>query len=502
MAILPIVERELRVAARKKFMGRVRFATTIVGVILALRALTLGSARGGGEFFFILTVSAFLFALVAGMFVTADSLSEEKRSGTLGLLFLTDLTGYDVVLGKFVARALGPFYALCAIVPVTAISLAMGGVTGGEFWRMAAVLLTTLFLSLALGMCVSAWSKESQRAVLAALALVLMLLATHGIVLIAGMVKPSIGLGALAWFSPSFTFQFAQQANYVTHPGAFWCSLVLTNGTGWLLLGMASIKIQSAWQDRPSRVRKQTTPTTADCRAHDLPGDQPLPWLLRASARLKFLCWGVAALWAVVAVVAVGFSAFDARDPYWRIVFAGSKLVAFVLKVIFVMVACRFFTDARRSGLLEILLCVPMTDMEIVRAQWRSLWRLFAGPLVLFCAPLCLRTFLGWDVVDSRAEMAMTSVLTGFGSGALLALNTVTDFLALGWVGMWFAASLKSPTWAPGLTVLVVLLLPSVLFCVPAFMVNVIFVVWARERLARGFRKLISEQYSGAAAVA
>ena len=29
---------------------------------------------------------------------TADSLSAEKREGTLGLLFLTDLRGYDVVL--------------------------------------------------------------------------------------------------------------------------------------------------------------------------------------------------------------------------------------------------------------------------------------------------------------------------------------------------------------------------------------------------------------------
>jgi hypothetical protein len=174
--------------------------------------------------------------------------------------------------------------------------------------------------------------------------------------------------------------------------------------------------------------------------------------------------------------------------------------VAFALKAIFVMVACRFFTDARRTGLLEVLMCAPLSDREIVRSQWRCLWRLFAGPLALFCVPLCLRSFLGWDVMDGRVDMV--SVLTGYGCGALLAANTITDFLALGWVGMWYSTSMKTPTLAPGLAMLLVLLLPSVLFCVPAFMINVLFVVWARERLLRGFRRNISEQFSGVPALA
>ena len=145
-------------------------------------------------------------------------------------------------------------------------------------------------------------------------------------------------------------------------------------------------------------------------------------------------------------------------------------------------------------------MCAPLSDSEIVRSQWRNLWRLFAGPLVLYCAPLCLRTVLGRDVLGPSAEMA--SMLTGYGCGALLAAYTITDFLALGWVGMWYAASMKSPLLAPGLTLLLVLLLPSVLFCVPAVVVNVFFVVWARERLLNGFRRHISEQFSGVPALA
>ena len=499
MTILPIVERELRVASRKKTMSRVRLVATVVCVVAAILSMAMAGNRGGGALFFFLTAYAFVFALVAGVLVTADCLSEEKRTGTLGFLFLTDLNGYDVVFGKFVARALQPFYAMLAIVPVMGVSLAMGGVTGGEFWRVAVALLNTLFLSLSAGMCVSAWSKEAQRAVAGTLALMAVILATQGVVLLAAAIKPLAAWEPLAWLSPVFLFQSAFETGYSTRPSAFWYSLLVTNGLGWMLLAIASVRIQSAWRDKPPRAAKQENRAPSGRRSGVLAGNQPLVWLLQSSAGLRVLCWSVAAIWAVGATIAISVSAASSRD-YWAATFAASKIVAFGLKAVFVMVACRFFTDARRSGLLEVLMCAPLADAEIIRSQWRNLWRLFAGPLVLFSIPLCLRTILGWDVVGARVEM--TSVLTGYGCGALLAANTLTDFLALGWVGMWYAASMKTPTLAPGLAMLLVLLLPSVLFCVPAFVMNVLFVVWARERLLRGFRRNISEQFSGVPAMA
>src|SRR5215469_11630653 len=105
--------------------------------------------------FSVLTFYAFGLCLLAGVFFTAHSLTEEKREGTLGLLFLTDLKGYDVVLGKFAAVSLNAFYALLALMPMTALPLLLGGVTGAEFWRMALALINALFFSLAAGICVS-----------------------------------------------------------------------------------------------------------------------------------------------------------------------------------------------------------------------------------------------------------------------------------------------------------------------------------------------------------
>src|SRR4030095_1625118 len=101
---LPIVERELRVAARGQAVYRWRIAVGITALaLIALLSLTLvaqGSlpeVHGRTLFHTLLGVSA-IYAFLGGVSVTADSISREKREGTLGLLFLTALRGMDIIL--------------------------------------------------------------------------------------------------------------------------------------------------------------------------------------------------------------------------------------------------------------------------------------------------------------------------------------------------------------------------------------------------------------------
>jgi ABC-type transport system involved in multi-copper enzyme maturation permease subunit len=153
MPFLPIVERELRVAARRRATYWLRLFAVLAAVtvwftlLIAVRH-SMGSVERALMLFHSVGVLALAASLVAGVFLTADSLSEERREGTLGLLFLTDLRGHDVVLGKLIATSLHAFYALLAILPLLAAPLLMGGVTGAEFWRVTLVLITSLFLSL------------------------------------------------------------------------------------------------------------------------------------------------------------------------------------------------------------------------------------------------------------------------------------------------------------------------------------------------------------------
>src|SRR4051794_20548631 len=133
MTFLPIVEREMRVNARKARMywGRslLVLAAIVVGGFVYMANWKAPAWEFGKDLFMVLAVLSFLYCLAAGTRSTSDCLSEEKREGTLGLLFLTDLKGYDVVLGKVAATSLRGFYSLLAIFPILALPLLTGGVT-------------------------------------------------------------------------------------------------------------------------------------------------------------------------------------------------------------------------------------------------------------------------------------------------------------------------------------------------------------------------------------
>src|SRR6185436_357728 len=173
MTFLPIAERELRVAARRPLTFWIRWAAALGCILLwsflGLANHRLSNAELSKLIFTAFGVVAFGVALLCGVFLTADCLSEEKREGTLGLLFLTDLKGFDVVAGKLAATSLHVIYALLAIFPIMAIPLLMGGVTPGEFWRLLLVILITLFWSLGIGMLSSALHREARHAMAATL---------------------------------------------------------------------------------------------------------------------------------------------------------------------------------------------------------------------------------------------------------------------------------------------------------------------------------------------
>src|SRR2546422_7803699 len=154
MTFLPIVERELRLAARRPGTYWTRGGAALVFVVICfsmlLTSLSVQTTTSlGRSMFDVLAWIAFGYCLLAGVRYTADCLSEEKREGTLGLLFLTDLRGFDVVLGKLVVTSLNCAYAFLEMFPVLSIPLFLDGVSVDEFWRMVLVLAIALVLCLA-----------------------------------------------------------------------------------------------------------------------------------------------------------------------------------------------------------------------------------------------------------------------------------------------------------------------------------------------------------------
>ncbi len=496
MTILPIIERELRGGARRKSTRRIRVWATVAAIVVAAGLLLFSpdfkSVQTGQLLFQVLTAYGFGLSLLAGVFVTSDCLSEEKRSGTLGLLFLTDLSSYGVVLGKFIARALNPLLAWLAILPVISLALLLGGVTGAEFWRVSLALVNTLFFSLAIGICVSAFSRDAQRSSITALAWLVCFAALSPA---AHALATATSWGSIRWAhlgSPFFNYRSAIENSVAGQSRIFWSSLMVTHALGWLWLAVAIFKIDSAWQDdhdtvKP-RVERRARAQRMEARRA---GDNPVSWLITGGTGLGLMTWGIAIAWAATAF---SMSLWLPRGMNWPALLYGSKAAGFLLKVIFAAQVCRFFIEARRSGSVEMLFCTPITEDEILSAHVRHLRRYFLGPVVVFLLPMVMAMLTGLEFGSSGANVVSTFFGGGFGSSTLFVLGTVTDFLALGAVGLWLALSMSKPALAPGTTVLCVLVAPLFLFFIPDFFCDMLLFLWARERLGRGFRRRLSEQ--------
>jgi len=457
MTFLPIVERELRVAARRPGTYRTRWfaAMGMMAVWLLLFAVNrrVSAAELNKTVFTALGILALGGCLLAGMFLTADCLSEEKREGTIGLLFLTDLRGYDVVLGKLVATSVHSVYGLLAMLPVLALPLMMGGVTVGEFWRVVLVLVATLFLSLSMGMFVSAAVRDARQAMAGTLL---------GLVVMAGL-PPALRwlgfilfhvwpAGVVVWPSSVCAFVAALDAAYRGYNGAydFWMSLLTASGVSLGLLVAAAVWLPRAWQEKPGGIHRggavvrpsdQGSVPSLHGRARlpRSPGANPYLWLAsraRSSDPLARLLLGLLlVLWLCFLSTAMVLD--DGKSAFVLCLFT-AYAVHQIGKYLVALEATRQLSEDRRSGALELLLVTPLPEGQILFDQKQALIERSRGlqrVLLLVNAGMCLA------VLARPKQLSMSSTdqaifLEIFLGGTLVLF---LDFKTLQTVGTWMA---------------------------------------------------------------
>src|SRR5439155_624214 len=226
-------------------------AAVIAGWLCSLPAQGQPPMALGRSLFSALSMMAFAYCLLIGPFLTADCLSTEKRDGTLGLLFLTDLRSFDVVLGKCVATSVAAFYGLLAVLPALGIPLLLGGVTPGEYGRVALAVVNAILFSLTAGMFVSALSREQAKAILGSFILVLAvsgLLPGLMVLLLKGFLGRGIsGFPPVALASPIYTGQFALETAYRSNPKLFWMSLGTVHALCWVFMIATVIIVAGFW---------------------------------------------------------------------------------------------------------------------------------------------------------------------------------------------------------------------------------------------------------------
>lgn len=533
MTFLPIVERELRVASRRRstYLGRLTGALVAIamGGWVMLAAGRGSPGRLGGVLFVALSAMLFLYSLAAGGRITADCLSEEKREGTLGLLFLTDLKGYDIVAGKLVANSLNTFYGLLSAFPVLAISILMGGVTSTEFWRVSLVSVSLLFLSLATGMFASSVCRDERKAMSLTFLILLILLGATPLVELLLNLSNRNYVHTNAWliFSPAFSCFTAFGARIGFSARDFWIPVLLTHGYGWILLVLASSIVPNSWQDRAAR-----NPASFRNFWRKLAGTKPAQETTRRTRLLEInpFLWLAARdpmktsyVWVVLLVLAVLWLWGLAKWPQDWLEMPNYIFTAIVLHTILkfwlTSEACYRFVQDRKSGALELLLSTPLSVNEILRGQRLALFRQFSGPVLIVLAIDLFFLSLGLKNKDlSRSDERTFWILLWLAGMSIF----VMDLFALSWVSMWVGLTSRKVNRAGNAAIGRILVVPWMVFLfsitiagiASVFSIfrwdekvallywtalcvvnNVIFTNWARQSLRNRFRDVATQRF-------
>jgi ABC-type transport system involved in cytochrome c biogenesis permease component len=462
MTVLPIVGRELAVAARRPGTYWLRF--WIAAGALALLCVPWAfsdepaSEFGKGIFIFLGSVMLF-FSMLCGVFLTADSLSVEKREGTLGLLFLTDLKGYDVVLGKMASNSLHAFFGLLAVFPVLALPLMTGGLGAGEFWRTMLVLLVTMYFSLAIGMFVSATSHEGRQAMGRTFAILMIL---DGVLPLLWLLQSQLSsrwnLDFLLWPNPAYAYAKGFDESYLRlfGPQEFWTPMAALFLLATASILAASFLLPRSWQKSSAadpnrqRARFRLFGKARRRRRPPLGEKNPFLWLAlgdRAgqSAMNRLLIF-LGLFWAVVIALS--------GDRMGMFASFGIMLVIgmhFAAKILIATESGRRFHQDRQSGAMELLLVTPLPAEDILNGQsaalrnqfHRALWLIsivnlltlacfIATFLVQFTPGIPRGSRMAWDEIIMASEVFI-------GSAVLLWL----DARALIWLGMWRGLTAK-----------------------------------------------------------
>jgi hypothetical protein len=439
------------------------------------------SSAAGLQIFYFQSWAAFFCA--AGAFTaTADSISREKRDGTLGLLFLTHLKGRDVVIGKL-ASGLSLFVAgILATLPVLTLPTLLGGVRVTQSFHLLIALLNTMLLSAAAGLFASSFSVHKQKA--GSIAVLIMIFFCLVIPLTAlGLRK--IGAVELAYmldfFTPLFPQQLASGALLGPQLGYFWTSVALLFSISCALLAAASFITPRSWQQRAKDpLLARLTQRYAAWSLRTIPSRSSLgralldrnayEWLAARELSASTRTWTYMLAWILVGAAAIANFARH-NDPAAVLITVCTPMVYLLQMNAKVRVgghAANRFSGERESNALELLLCTPLSIREMVTGEFRALRRLYVLPILATTAILFIGFALSMGGLDRVGLLFTTEGDPTFRRSAYVVIATAAYFLildpiTLAWAGAWCGLA-SQPKFARSNTMALVLVGPFIIF--------------------------------------
>ncbi|MBN8249060.1 MAG: hypothetical protein J0L84_16655 [Verrucomicrobia bacterium] len=460
----PVIQRELREQARLPGLFRLR---------LAAAALALGSLAWGflnpvdtqwvppgfpktsqGSHLFLMIHRALVLSILGfAPALTADAIARERREATLGLLGLTPLRPISVALGKSAASALRALTLWMAPLPMLAVPMLAGGVSGLELASVVVFQVTLLVMGLAAGLTASTLTVAFRRSLALAYCLQFVFLGTAFLFggfltlvvsqFMEGRVSPD-SLSGLPWLlnhpgvvlgSP-FAEHEHQRLPYIVAMLAkkFPNDAMVVWATGlaaWiagvavlvlLALFFVARRTERAWHEEPPRPevvalqRRLVAPVVfggwARRRQHRRLGHNPLIWLQHRTVAASLTRWG----WLAVVL---GIWIFGLKDLMFSL---AATVAPLVLLGGMVFSAAGGFRAERENGTLELLLVTPLRPGQLLQSRWLAHLREFLPPVLL-------QLFL---VAYARGSFRRAGVEWSGWNWWL-----VSSLVTLPWIGLW-----------------------------------------------------------------
>lgn len=486
----PVVGRELRVASRRPATWRAR--SSVAGLAVGLTAFILWTAMAmpraqvsgatfsgaalskgavftistirmgnslspgalGGVVFLQLTFVTGLAALLIGPGLTGDCISRERREGTLGLLFLTDLGGWDVVLGKLAAAAANAGYCLMGVLPVLAMPVLLGGVTLGQVALLAVALINALFVGLAAGMLASSFCRDARQATGLAYSAIVFLAAFPWATFIWLVSRDdaitAVQAAPVLLASPFILFFQVGMQSASTIAGGFLPPLpfqvtgrmfaaaaIAQQLAAWMMLWVVARRVRTVWQDKAAAPSKGWRSAWAAVRfggpvrraalRRRLLDRNPFLWLSQREIWKPYYPW----MLFVGLIGGFGFGLWKAGAMWIGDFVPVAIFIAHVLLVLWIVTeSAQRLCEERHSGALELLLTTPLDERGIFTGQAMGLRRLFLWPAVVL-----IGVDLGW-MSGMRGEEGSESRAIPFVVSAAVFLRALS---ASRWVATYLA---------------------------------------------------------------
>lgn len=443
--------------ASRRWQGYALRSSLVVLLLLGLSGVWLGNVDGAGElsirqvadigraFYAVTTLILLGLVGLAAPAAAAGAICLDKDRGNLTLLFSTDLSDAEIVLGKLAARLVPVLGLIACAAPVLALATLLGGVDPAMPTGAILVCLACGVFGCTLALTLSVWGRKTHEVLLATYAFGICWLLSAPIW--AGLVwmvpwwaRPDWLPGSLALvpYNPVFLALAPLSAGGPAGLGrmglvaqARFCALGLL--TSALLAAAATWRIRAV-------VIRQLGRGEVTRRADRMAGmgrgvlgrllpspsldGNPVLW--REWHRRRPSRWSVA-VWSAFGVLSVGFSLWVIVEALNRAL-PGAPGIGGVISGVHVSAgllllsipAVTSLAEERQRGSLDVLLSTPLPTRSIVLGKW---WGALRGVPPLTVLPVFIASAMA-----THTGFALGPVLIG---GLILAYGAAITSLGL-----------------------------------------------------------------------